>query len=150
MSAPGNFGRTDICINAENLNLPVKGRANSRARYHLEPVKHFSSFTLVAAIVAVMLVALGSTILAQDDDTQHAVAIFNHAQDLHEKGDLAAAIAEYDKALKLFKEFPEAEYQRAVAELALGNIAEAEGSLRRAVELRQDWSLAWGTLGDAL
>src|SRR5206468_425276 len=45
---------------------------------------------------------------------------------------------------------PEAEYQRAAAELALGNLAEAEASLRRATELRQDWSLAWGMLGDVL
>ena len=95
-----------------------------------------------------MLVTIGAA-RAQGDSDQ-AIAIFNHGQDLHEKGDLAGAIAEYDKALKAFTEFPEAEYQRAVAEIELGNLAEAEGSLRRATRLRDDWSLAWAMLGDVL
>ena len=86
---------------------------------------------------------------AQEDSDQ-AIAIFNHGQDLHEKGDLKGAIAEYDKALKAFPEFPEAEYQRAVAELALGDLSQAEASLRRATALRADWSLAWAMLGDVL
>jgi tetratricopeptide (TPR) repeat protein len=84
------------------------------------------------------------------EDTDRAIAIFNHGQDLHEKGDLAGAIADYDKALKIFPEFPEAEYQRASAELALGNLAEAEASLRRATVVRADWSLPWTMLGDVL
>jgi len=99
-------------------------------------------------LAAVMLVTVG--ILSAQNDSDAAIAIFNHGQDLHEKGDLAGAIAEYDKALKAFPEFPEAEYQRAVAELRLGDLSEAEASLRRATVLRPDWSLAWGMLGDVL
>jgi tetratricopeptide (TPR) repeat protein len=95
-----------------------------------------------------MLVTMGAA-RAQNDSDQ-AIAIFNHGQDLHEKGDLAGAIAEYDKALKAFPEFPEAEYQRGIAELGIGNISEAEASLRRAIGLKEDWSLAWGMLGDVL
>jgi tetratricopeptide (TPR) repeat protein len=95
-----------------------------------------------------MLVTVGFACAQNDSDT--AIAVFNHGQDLHEKGDLVGAIAEYDKALKAFPEFPEAEYQRAVAEIALGNISEAEASLRRATGLRPDWSLAWAMLGDVL
>jgi tetratricopeptide (TPR) repeat protein len=46
-----------------------------------------------------------------DDPIQDAVAIFNQAQELHEKGDISGAIALYTKALKVFPDFPEAEYQ---------------------------------------
>ncbi|MBV9242019.1 MAG: tetratricopeptide repeat protein [Acidobacteria bacterium] len=105
-------------------------------------------FKFLFIVIAVTLVTAG-TARAQEDSDQ-AIAIFNHGQDLHEKGDLAGAIAEYDKALKAFPEFPEAQYQRAIAEIGLGNITEAETSLRKAIDLRTDWSLAWGMLGDVL
>src|SRR3954454_4484371 len=95
-----------------------------------------------------MLITVGLACAQSDSD--QAIAVFNHGQDLHEKGDLAGAIAEYDKALKALPEFPEAEYQRAIAESALKNIPEAEASLRRATKLRSDWSLAWAMLGDVL
>jgi tetratricopeptide (TPR) repeat protein len=111
-------------------------------------VKPLLIFKYALLVFAVTLVTIGSVAAQQDSD--QAIAIFNHGQDLHEKGDLAGAIAEYDKALKAFPEFPEAEYQRAAAEIALGNLAEAEASLRRATALRQDWSLAWAMLGDVL
>jgi tetratricopeptide (TPR) repeat protein len=56
----------------------------------------------------------------QDSEpAQDAVAIFNRAQDVHEKGDLAGAIKLYEQALKILPEFPEAEYQRGTAEIAL-------------------------------
>ncbi len=79
-----------------------------------------------------------------------AVAVFNQAQDLHEKGDLAGAVALYEKALTIEPAFPEAEYQRGVAQLALGKTAEAERSFRRAAELRPDWTLALTSLGSLL
>ena len=44
-----------------------------------------------------------------DDPVQDAVAIFNQAQEIHEKGDIAGAIALYKKALKVFPDFPEAD-----------------------------------------
>jgi tetratricopeptide (TPR) repeat protein len=79
-----------------------------------------------------------------------AITIFNDAQDLHEKGDLRGAISLYEKALKVVAEFPEAEYQRGVAQLALGQTAEAETSFRHAAKLRPDWTLALTTLGSLL
>lgn len=106
------------------------------------------SFIYVLIIFGVILVTTVGAKAQADSD--QAIAIFNHGQDLHEKGDLAGAISEYDKALKALPEFPEAEYQRAVAELGLGNLSEAEASLRRATKLRDDWSLAWAILGDVL
>ena len=62
-------------------------------------------FTALAMFTALTVSAQGE---AADDD---AVAVFNQAQEVHEKGDLAGAIALYDKALKIMPEFPEAEYQ---------------------------------------
>ncbi|MGB4990399.1 MAG: tetratricopeptide repeat protein [Pyrinomonadaceae bacterium] len=95
------------------------------------------------------------TLLAQGPSSQEtvsddAVAIFNQAQDLHEKGDLNGAITLYDKALKILPEFPEAEYQKGVALIALGKKAEAETAYRRAVELRPEWTLAGVGLGSLL
>ena len=78
------------------------------------------------------------------------VAIFNQAQEVHEKGDLSGAILLYEKALKIMPEFPEAEYQRAAALLTLGKTADAEKGFRRAVELRADWTLALSSLGSVL
>ena len=113
-------------------------------------------FSLLRKSAAVLLA--GTSILlfqtfarAQgDEEAPNAVALFNEAQDLHEKGDLAGAIILYDKALKIVPEFPEAEYQRGVAELSLGKTDEAEKSFRRAIELRPDWTLAMASLGSLL
>ncbi|HRI03746.1 MAG TPA: tetratricopeptide repeat protein [Pyrinomonadaceae bacterium] len=115
-----------------------------------------SSFTLsgrIARVVMVlMLVAFSlSAVAAQDsDDADDAVAIFNEAQALHEKGKLAEAIALYEKAINALPEFPEAEYQRASALQSLGKNDEAEKGFRRAVELKPDWTLAMTSLGSLL
>ncbi len=103
---------------------------------------------MVIFVAAIMFFAVSTN--AQDDEGPDAVAIFNQGQDLHEKGDLAGAIKFYDQALKIIPEFPEAIYQRGLAELVLGNKAAAENSFRRAVELRPDWSLALSSLGSLL
>ncbi len=103
------------------------------------------------AILAVMFLSLVPA-PAQDaeDGTVDGVALFQKAQDLHEKGDLAGAIELYEKAISAVGEFPEAEYQRASALLALGRVAEAEKALRKAVDLRPDWTLALASLGSLL
>src|SRR5439155_11212146 len=69
-----------------------------------------------AVLIGAAMICLHSLAAAQDgENTDDAVAIFNHAQEIHEKGDLRGAIELYEKALKIVPEFPEAEYQRAVA-----------------------------------
>lgn len=78
------------------------------------------------------------------------VAVFNSAQDLHEKGDLAGAIDLYKKALQIEPDFPESEYQCGIAHLALNQYAEAETAFRKAVELRPEWTLAMTSLGSLL
>ena len=112
-------------------------------------VLHFNHRRLAAIVIFVTTFSLFTADLrAQNgDDPPDAVAIFNQGQDLHEKGDFAGAIKLYEQALKIIPEFPEAAYQRGLAELALGNKTEAEVSLRKAVELRPDWSLALSSLG---
>jgi tetratricopeptide (TPR) repeat protein len=79
-----------------------------------------------------------------------AITLFGRGQDAHESGDISTALKFYEEALKLFPEFPEAEYQRGSILLSNGKIAEAECAFRRAVELRPDWSLAMASLGALL
>ena len=115
------------------------------------PIAHLRCLGICALTAVLVLFTVHGTALAQTEDTsENAVAIFNQAQDLHEHGDLTGAIKLYDKALKAMPEFPEAEYQRGIAELALGRDAEAEKAFRRALVLREDWSPALTSLGSLL
>ena len=107
---------------------------------------------LFVFLPAVLILSLSAFCLAQGDDVDadDAVAIFNQGQEAHEKGDLAGAIKLYEKALEIVSEFPEAELQRGSAFLSLGDLDKAEGSFRRACELREDWNLALASLGTVL
>jgi tetratricopeptide (TPR) repeat protein len=87
---------------------------------------------------------------SEPDPASIAIEHFNQGQDKHEKADYDGAIASYSAALKAVPEFPEAEYQRAVAYVALGRVADAETGFRRAVELRDDWTLGLAGLGSVL
>lgn len=93
----------------------------------------------------------GSYCVAQTDDkSQQAIEFFNQGQDAHEKGDLPAALSLYEKAIAAFPEFPEAELQRGNALLALKRPDDAEKAFRKALELREDWTLAMSNLGSLL
>lgn len=87
---------------------------------------------------------------AQGETGEDPIVTFNRGQDLHEKGDLAGAIKLYQKAASLEPKFAEAHYQLGIAELALGHRSEAEGSFRKALEIRPEWSLASAKLGQLL
>lgn len=106
------------------------------------------------AVFTVLFLTLffGVSILAQTDDDApgDAIAIFNQAQDVHEKGDLEGAILLYKKALSVVPNFPEAEYQCGIAYLALRKTDEAETAFRKALELRADWTLPMTSLGSLL
>jgi tetratricopeptide (TPR) repeat protein len=105
----------------------------------------------LALVAAFFLMLCPPGISAQEEDEiADIIAIFNQAQDLHEKGDLKGAVALYEKALLAMPEFPEAEYQRGVAYLALGDTETAEKAFRGAVKLRPDWALAKTSLGSVL
>lgn len=103
-----------------------------------------------AAVVLTLAVAAAAARAQGETEPENAIEVFNQAQDIHEKGDLASAIKLYEKALKILPNFPEAEYQRGIAYLALGKNVETEAAFRRAFELRPDWSLAETALGSLL
>ncbi len=107
-----------------------------------------------SAILAFFLMFAFSTVVFSQEDseenTQKAIQLFNQGQDAHEKGDFSGAVKLYDEALKLIPEFPEVEFQRGNAYQLLGNTLEAEKSFRRALELREDWSLPMTSLGAVL
>jgi len=107
----------------------------------------------VIALIAFALIFFTSTVaLCQDEEepSDVAIALFNKGQDAHEKGDLLLAAENYEKALRIIPDFPEAELQRGNAYQALGKLDEAEAAFLRAVELREDWSLAIANLGSVL
>lgn len=110
----------------------------------------FNTRGLVWSLLVVL--ACSAPLRAQETDDaagveDDPVKIFNRAQDAHARGDLARAVELYTAAIKVRPEFPEAVYQKAVAHVALRQTAEAEKSLRRAIELRADWSLPQTALG---
>jgi tetratricopeptide (TPR) repeat protein len=111
---------------------------------------HFIARGLVRSLLVLALCAATLHAQTTDDATDgedDPVKIFNRAQDAHARGDLTRALELYTAAIKVRPEFPEAEYQKAVAHVALKQTAEAEKSLRRAIELRADWSLPQTALG---
>lgn len=101
-------------------------------------------------LCALMLSFAFLSALSAQELSDDAVKYFNQAQEAHEKGDLKTALDFYDAALKIYPDFPEAEYQRGNAFLALGKTEDAEKSFRRAVELRPDWTLPVTNLGALL
>ena len=111
-----------------------------------------SRYLLLCVLVFAAIAGLTAPVLAQEDDntSDQAIELFNKGQDAHEKGDFKLAIENYEKALKLIPNFPEAELQRGSAYQSLGKLTEAETAFRRAVELRDDWSLAMASLGSVL
>jgi tetratricopeptide (TPR) repeat protein len=116
----------------------------------------FTSFitrTKLRAFIAAMVIGLCSittTVAQSSEDDIDPVKLFELGQDAHARGELDRALELYSKAIALHPDFPEAEYQRAVAYLSLGRAAESEKSLRRAIELRPEWAAPLALLGDAL
>ena len=78
------------------------------------------------------------------------VKLFERGQDAHAKSDYKKAIEFYEAAIKLKPEFPEAEFQRAMALLATNRKDEAIQGFNRAVALRPDWALAYSKFGSLL
>ncbi len=112
----------------------------------------FGTRTRPPAFALALLVALlcAQRVAAQDDfddDAADPVKLFNKGQDAHAKKNYEQAVELYDEALKLRPDFPEVEFQKAGALVALGHTAEAEKSYRRAQELRPTWALPPAALG---
>ncbi len=110
-------------------------------------------FCLLAFLAVVLNLVLASGVIGQDegeDKAAEAIALFQKGQDSHEKGQFAAAISLYEKAIELVPEFPEAELQRGNALISIGRIDDAEKAFRNAVKFRGEWTLALANLGSVL
>ena len=104
-------------------------------------------------IVALCLLTFGvSNLAAQTNglDQDDPIKLFERGQDAHAKNDLKTAIEFYDAAIRLKPEFPEAEFQRALALLFSNRRDEALQGFSRAVELRPDWAFAYARFGSQL
>jgi tetratricopeptide (TPR) repeat protein len=109
-------------------------------------------FTIIVVIVVAVCAGAAATAQTIDitDGESDPIKLFERAQNAHAKGDLERALALYEAAIKLRPEFPEAEYQRGMALVALKRPTEAEVAFRSAIELRKDWSLPYSALGNLL
>src|SRR6266705_4485123 len=99
-----------------------------------------------------MLAAQFASAQSQDlpEGETDPIKLFERGQNAHAKNDYKAAIQFYEAAVKLKPEFPEAEFQRAMALLATNRKAEAIEGFNRAVALRPDWTMAYVKFGGFL
>ena len=105
-------------------------------------------FALVFALVFVCAPATRAQETDEFGDTAaDPVKLFDRAQEAHAKKDYERALELYEEALQLRPDFPEAEFQKAGALVALKRPTEAEKSYRRAMELRRTWALPPAALG---
>ncbi|MET0622953.1 MAG: tetratricopeptide repeat protein [Pyrinomonadaceae bacterium] len=112
----------------------------------------FSQRRLAFALVFALALVCAPGVRAQETDefgdtAADPVKLFNRAQEAHGKKDYERALELYEEALQLRPDFPEAEFQKAGALVALKRLPEAEKSYRRAMELRPTWSLSHAALG---
>jgi tetratricopeptide (TPR) repeat protein len=111
------------------------------------------SYAILAAFIIGVAFVFVTASSAQEEPAnpgQQAVELFEQAQDAHAKGDYQKAIELYDKALGVIPEFPEAEYQKGNAFASLKKPVEAEAAYRRAIAMREDWTLPVVALGTLL
>jgi protein O-GlcNAc transferase len=115
-------------------------------------LSRFRIHTAILLALALLCVSLtyAQTSSDEPETEDDPIQLFQQAQDAHEAGDLARALELYERALKVRPEFPEAEYQRANAFVALNRLGEAEGSFRRAIELQPEWPLPYLAFGKLL
>jgi len=109
-----------------------------------------SNRRVVYAIGLLAILLCFQSVSAQSDDENDPVKLFEKGQDAHAKNDFKRAIELYDAAIKLKPEFPEAEFQRAIALLAMDRAPEAIAGFNRAVALRPDWAMAFSKFGAQL
>lgn len=115
-------------------------------------LSRFRSHALILFAFALLCASLlHAQTTSEDPETEDdSVQLFQQGQDAHEAGDLKRALEFYERALKVRPEFPEAEYQRGNAYIALERLPDAENSFRRAIELQAEWPLPYLALGRLL
>jgi tetratricopeptide (TPR) repeat protein len=102
---------------------------------------------VVGAFAVSLICACVPLARAQSEGDDDPVKLFERGQDAHAKNDYQKAIDFYDAAIKLKPEFPEAEFQRAMALLLINHKQEALDGFNRAVTLRPDWAFAYSKFG---
>lgn len=133
-------------------------RANIEANVSLEspdlPLAKMSTRRQLIFQFFVLALLCGFASLANSQtgnlEDQDPVKLFELGQDAHAKNDYKKAIELYDAAIKLKPEFPEAEFQRALALLFSNHKDEAIEGFNRAVALRPDWAFAYARFGSLL
>ena len=70
-------------------------------------IRFAATGVFIAAVVAFGLVANSFAQVENGDKSPEAIELFQKGQDAHEKGDLAAAIDFFGKAIALVPEFPD-------------------------------------------
>ena len=113
------------------------------------------SHSLVLSALLLLLLANGwLAVLAQAQEIGEGendpIKLFERGQDAHAKADYKTAIQLYEAAIKLKPEFPEAEFQKSMALLAINRKAEALEGFHRTVALRPDWAMAYTKFGALL
>jgi Tfp pilus assembly protein PilF len=104
---------------------------------------------LAAALGGLLAVACVHIPTAKEKDAaeiQHDLGV-----DAMRKGNSVEALREFQEAVKLWPEFPEAHYALGLLyHWSFRRLAEAEGEFRAALELRPGYSEAWNDLGALL
>jgi tetratricopeptide (TPR) repeat protein len=116
-------------------------------------VRHSSPKALLALVALLVIPLCSQPSFAQDDPANgeaDPIKLFERGQDAHAKNDYKKAIELYDAAIKIKPEFPEAEFQRAMALLVTNRKDEAIEGFNRAVALRPDWAMAYSKFGSFL
>src|SRR5689334_19185525 len=127
---------------------------NGQVRHSQHSMNSFLQRRFWTTIIVVLcsVAATVSQAKAQTNglDQDDPVKLFERGQDAHAKGEYKTAIELYDAAIRLKPEFPEAEFQRAMALLFSHHKEEALKGFNRAVALRPDWTYAYAMFGSQL
>jgi tetratricopeptide (TPR) repeat protein len=113
----------------------------------------FSKRRLIRMTIVLCSIAISAFIAAAQTsglDQDDPVKLFERGQDAHAKNDFKTAVEFYDAAIRLKPEFPEAEFQRAMALLFSNRKDDALKGFNRTVELRPDWAFAYARFGSQL
>jgi tetratricopeptide (TPR) repeat protein len=117
--------------------------------FPLRPRQFFLCSAALLLLAFCFQVAAAQTEDPSDGETD-PIKLFERGQNAHARGDISRALSLYEAAIKLRPEFPEAEYQRGIALIALDRLPEAEKAFTRAIELKREWALPYSTLGNLL
>ncbi|HKV40351.1 MAG TPA: tetratricopeptide repeat protein [Blastocatellia bacterium] len=110
----------------------------------------FILFALALVVLFSCTVLAQSNLALAGDSKQQAAALFDEGQTAQEKGNLNTAVRLYSRAITSDPDLYQAYYQRAIAQIALDERAEAEQDLRKVIEIEPGFARAHRALGELL